>query len=108
METLIEASKEVDLEVSTEKTKYMLLSRHSTAWQSHDVKTANRCFENIAQFRYLVTDITNRNLIQEKIKRRLNSGNAWYLSLQNILSSRLLSKNVKIKIYNFACVSVWM
>jgi hypothetical protein len=39
-------------------------------------------------------------LIQEEIKRRLNSGNACYHSVQNLLSSRLLSKNLKIKIYN--------
>jgi hypothetical protein len=38
-------------------------------------------------------------LIQEEIKRRLNSGNACYHSAQNLLSSRLLSKNVKVRIY---------
>jgi hypothetical protein len=43
--------------------------------------------------------VTNQNLIQEKIKRRLNSGNACYHSVQNLLSSRLLSKNVKVKLY---------
>jgi hypothetical protein len=43
--------------------------------------------------------VTNQNLIQEKIKRRLNSGNACYHSVQNLLSSRLLSKNVKTGIY---------
>jgi hypothetical protein len=65
---------EVDLEVNTEKTKYMLLSRHQNAGQNYDIKIGNRCFENVAQFRYLGTIITNQNLIQEKIKRRLNSG----------------------------------
>jgi hypothetical protein len=38
-------------------------------------------------------------LIQEEIKRRLNSGNACYHSVQTLLSSRLLSKNLKIRIY---------
>jgi hypothetical protein len=42
---------------------------------------------------------TNQNLIQEEIKRRLNSGNACYHSVQNLLSFHLLSKNVKIRIY---------
>jgi hypothetical protein len=39
-------------------------------------------------------------LIQEEIKRRLNSGNAWYHSVQNLLTSWLLSKNLKSRIYN--------
>jgi hypothetical protein len=46
--------------------------------------------------KYLGTTVTNKNLIQEEITRRMNSGNACY---QNILSSHLLSKNVKIRIY---------
>jgi hypothetical protein len=47
----------------------------------------------------LGTTVTNQNLIQEEIKRRLNSGNACYHSVQNLLSSHLLSKNVKFRIY---------
>jgi hypothetical protein len=64
-----------------------------------DIKIADRCFENVAQFRYLGTTIKNQNLIQEEIKRRLNSGNACYRSVRKLLSSRLLSKNIKIRIY---------
>jgi hypothetical protein len=45
------------------------------------------------------TTVTNQNFIQEEIKRRLNSGHACYHSVQNLLSSRLLSKNVKVRIY---------
>jgi hypothetical protein len=43
--------------------------------------------------------ITNQNLIHEEIKSRLNLCNACYHSVQRFLSSCLLSKNVKIKIY---------
>jgi hypothetical protein len=74
-QTLIDASKEVGLEVNTEKTKYLQLSHHQNAGQNHDIKIGNRCFENVAPFRYLGTTITKQNLIQEEIKR-LNSGNA--------------------------------
>jgi hypothetical protein len=52
-ETLIDFSKEVGLEVNTEKTKYMLLSHHRNAGQTHDMKMVNRYFENVAQFKYL-------------------------------------------------------
>jgi hypothetical protein len=51
--TLIDASKEVDLEVNAKKCKYMLLSRHQNAGQNHDMKIGNRPFENVARFKYL-------------------------------------------------------
>ena len=52
------------------------------------------------QFKYLGTTLTNQNSIQEEIKSRLKSGNGCYYSMQNLLSSSLLSKNLKIKIYS--------
>jgi hypothetical protein len=53
----------------------------------------------VAQVKYLGSTVTNPNMVQEEIKRRLNSGNACCHSVQNNFSSRLLSKNVKIRIY---------
>jgi hypothetical protein len=76
----------------------MLLSHYQNAGQNRDIKIANKCFENAAQFRYLGTTVTNQNLIQEESKRRLNSGNAFYRSVQNLLSSPMLSRNIKIRI----------
>jgi hypothetical protein len=99
MKTLIDACKEVGLEINIEKTKYMLLSCHLTAGQNRDIKKANRSFENVSQFKYLGTTVTYQNLIQEEIKRSLNSGKACYHSVQNLLFSRLLSKNLKIRIH---------
>jgi hypothetical protein len=69
-ETVIDASKEVGLDVNAEKTKYTLLSFHQNAVQNHDMKIANRSFENVAQFKYLETTVINLNLIWEEIKRR--------------------------------------
>jgi hypothetical protein len=77
----------------------MPLSRHQNAGQNHDIKIGNSWFENVAQLRYLGTTIANENLIQEENKRRLNSGNICYHSVQNLLFSRLLSKNIKVRIY---------
>jgi hypothetical protein len=70
--------KEVGVELNAEKAKYMSLSRHQNAGQNHDVKICNRCFENVAEFGYLGTTMTNENLIQEEIKRNLSSSNACY------------------------------
>jgi hypothetical protein len=72
---------------------------HQNVGQNRDIKIANRLFENVSQFKYLRATVTNQNLIQEEVKRRLNSGNACYHLVQNLLSSRLLSKKLKIRIY---------
>ena len=48
---------------------------------------------------YMGTTLTNQNSIQEETKWRLKSGNVCYHSVQNYLSSSLLSKNIKIKIH---------
>jgi hypothetical protein len=96
--TLIDAGKEVGLEVNVEKPKYMLVFRDQNAGQHRDINIANILCENVSQFKYLGRTVTNQNLILEEIKKKLNFGNACYHSVQNLLSSRLLSKNVKVKI----------
>jgi hypothetical protein len=107
-ETLIGTSKVlVYVEVIAEKTKYMFLSRHQNAEQNHNIKIANGFFENVPPFKYLETTVTNQNVLPEEIKRKLNSGNACYHSVQDLLSSHLLPikcKNYNILNYNFVCV----
>jgi hypothetical protein len=68
METLIDASTEVGIEINVEKTKYMLLSRHQNVGQNRDIKTEKGSFENVSHFKYLGMPVTNKNLIQEEIK----------------------------------------
>jgi hypothetical protein len=53
----------------------------------------------VEQFKYLGKTLTHQNYIQEEIKSKLKLGNACYHSVQNILSSSFLTKNLKIKIY---------
>jgi hypothetical protein len=69
--TLMDTSKEVGLEINIEKTKYMLLSCHQNVGLNWDIRIANRSFGNMSQFKYLGTTVTNENLIQEDIKRRM-------------------------------------
>jgi hypothetical protein len=84
-ETLIDASKEVGVEIITEKAKYMLPFHHKIAGHNCDINIANISFENVSQIKYLGTAVINQNSIHEEIKRRLNSGNACYQSVQNLL-----------------------
>ena len=59
----------------------------------------NSSIERVEEFKYLGTVLTNKNSIQEEIKSKLKLGNACYYSVQNLLSSSLLPKKLKIKIY---------
>jgi hypothetical protein len=77
----------------------MLMSRSQKIGQKHSIKIANRSSEDVANFKYIGTTLTDQNCMHEEIKSRLNSGNACYNSVQSLLSSRLLSRNLKVKIY---------
>jgi hypothetical protein len=77
----------------------MLMSRSQKIGQKHSIKIANRCFEDVAKFKDLGTTLTHQNCMHQEIKSRLNSGNACYHSVQSLLSSRLLSRNLNVKIY---------
>jgi hypothetical protein len=85
---LLDASKEVGLEVNPEETKYMLVSMCQKAGHRQSIKIGNRSFESMAKFKYLGTTLTDQNCIHEEIKSRLNFGNACYHSVQSLLSSR--------------------
>jgi hypothetical protein len=84
----------------------MLLPSHQNAGQSHDIKIANRSFVNVSQFNYLGRTVTNQNFIQEVIKGSFHSANACYSSVQNLSSSHLLSKNVKLRIFKTIILNV--
>jgi len=75
------------------------MSRDQNAGRIHSVRIDNSTFERVEEFKYLGTTLTNQNSIVEEIKSSLRSGNACYHSVQDLLSSRLLSRNLKIKIY---------
>jgi len=82
------------------------MSRDQNEGRNHSVRINNSTFERVKEFKYLGTTLTHQNSILKKIKSRFKSGIACYYSVQNLLSSRLLSKNLKIKIYRAIILSV--
>jgi len=98
-EALLVRNKEIGLEVNADKTEYVVTCRDQNAGPSHNIKIDNSSFESVEEFKYLGTTVTNQNSMQEEIKSKLKSANVCYHSVQNLLSSSLISKNIKSKIY---------
>jgi hypothetical protein len=77
----------------------MLVSHYRKAGQKHSIKIPSKFAEDVAEFNHLGTTLTDQNCMHEEIKNILNSENACYHSVQSLLSSRLLFRNVKFKIH---------
>jgi hypothetical protein len=103
---LVDASKEVGLEANADKTKYMVMSRDQNAGRCHNIKIDNSSYERLEELKYLGTTITDQNSVQEEMKNTLKSDSACFHSVQKLLSSNLLSKNIKIKIYRIIILPV--
>jgi hypothetical protein len=95
-EILIDASKEVSLEVNVKKIKYVL-SRDQNAGRIPDIKIEDRLFEIVPRFKYFGTILKNKNLLHVKIKRTLISCSACHHSFHNLLSFRFLSKITRLE-----------
>ena len=102
----IKASKDIGIEVNSDKTKYMITSRQQNIVQYQNIVIENLSFENVEKFKYLGVTVTNTNYIPEEIKHRINMGNACYYSLEKILSSQLLSKKLKVNTYKTSILPV--
>jgi len=84
----------------------MVMSGDQKAGQIHYLKTDNSSFERVERFKHLGTTVMNQISIKEEMKSRLKSGNTCCHSVQNLLSSSLLSKNIKIKMDRTIILSV--
>ena len=105
-EALVVASEGSGLEVNADITQYMVMSRDQNAGRSHSIKTDNISLERAEDFRYLGTILTHQISIQKEIKSRLKPWNACYHSVQNLLSSSLLSKIITYKTYRIIILPV--
>ncbi|KAJ4429408.1 hypothetical protein ANN_21566 [Periplaneta americana] len=105
-EFLLEASKAIGLEGNPEKTKYMIMSRDENIVRNGNIKIGHLSFEEVEKFKYLGATVTNINDTREEIKRTINMGNACYYSVEKLLSSSLLSKNLKVRIYKTVILPV--
>ena len=77
----------------------MEIGSHRGMIANAHIKIGRNSYEKVKTFKYLGSLLTNQNSIQEETKCRLKAGNKCYYSVETLLSSRLLSKNLKIKIY---------
>ena len=90
---------------------YMEIGRHRGITANAHIKIGSNAYEKVKTFKYLGSLLTNQNYVQEEIKCTLKAGNSCYYSVQTLLSYRLLSKNLKIKIYKtivFASCFIWL
>jgi len=96
-EAFVVAGRESGLKVNANKTKYMVMYLDQNAGRSHSLKLENSFFERAKELKYLGRNFTNQNSIQEEIKSRLKSGNACCHSEKDLLSSSVISKNLKLR-----------
>jgi len=94
------ASKEIGLRVNADKTKYMIMSCEENAGKNHNTETGNKSFERVEHFQCLATTLTSQNCIHEKLRADLSQGMLAIIRCRRLLSSSLLSKNIKIKIHS--------
>jgi len=106
-QALVVAGEDSGLQMNANKTNYMIMSRDQNAGRSHNIKIHNSSFESVEELKYLGITLTQKNSSREEIQSRLKSGNACYHSVQNLLSSSWLSKNLKIKIYRTIILPVF-
>jgi ABC-type phosphate transport system ATPase subunit len=91
-ETLLEASRDISLEINAEEIKNMIMSFYPNSGQNQNIRIVNELFEKVEKLKHLGTTLANQNDIIHEIKITLNSGKACYYSVQNLLSSFLIPK----------------
>ena len=84
----------------------MQIGRHRGMIANEHIRIGSNSYEKVKTFKYLGSLVKNLNYVHEEIKCRIKAGNSCYYSVPTLLSSRLLPKNFKIKIYKTIILSV--
>ncbi|KAJ4447597.1 hypothetical protein ANN_09604 [Periplaneta americana] len=84
----------------------MIMSRDENIARNGNIKIGNLSFEEVEKFKYLGATVTNINDTREEVKHRINMRNACYYSVEKLLSSSLLSKNLKVRINKIVILPV--
>jgi len=77
----------------------MIISQNTGNEGDKSIRISYEVIEKINKFKYLGTYVTSKTEVTEKLKSRLVSGNACFYSVQKLLTSRLISRKLKLKIY---------
>ncbi|KAL4085250.1 hypothetical protein QTP88_027109 [Uroleucon formosanum] len=94
---LIKSSKRMGLIINESKIKYMIMSRRSRILQN--LAVGEYTFEQVEDFKYLGVNLNNKNDMHNEIRLRLNAANRGYYAMSKMFSSKLLSKETKMKLY---------
>ena len=95
--TLVKDAKKHGLIINQTKTKYMQNLKENTAVK--DMKIGQMKFEQVKSFKYLGTQLNSQNSTHEEIQCRLILGNKALYDNKQLLSSTLISRNAKLKVY---------
>lgn len=96
MRPFLIGNEEKGLEVNPQRTKYMFVSFEQNFEQNKSIQIGDQSTGNVAQFRYLEITQTNKNVLPEEVKSRVNSRNGCCQSVQNLLSAHLIPKIIKL------------
>jgi len=94
---LINSSSSMGLVINESKTKYMVMTRNATT--KGNLHVGDLTFEQVGDFKYLGVNINEKNNMQNEIKMRINAANRCYFTMREMLSSKLLSRRTKERLY---------
>ena len=108
LQTVVQMCCPQRLEVDTEKTYRVFMSHEHSSRQNHNIKAANKSFENLAKYKYLGRTPPDQSRVRETINTTLNSGNTIHHSIHFLACNPRIRRLKGVHKYNFACGFIWV